>query len=111
MHPVEIHLQTAAGTLQIRWSDHRVSIFALRFLRGWCPCAVCQGHFAKTMTWQGDAPATLDTVEPVGSYAIRPVWADGHRSGIYAYEYLRRIEHEAPGDGPSNADLLPGPSA
>lgn len=106
MHPVDIHLDSSSGTLAIRWSDDRTSRFALKFLRGWCPCAVCQGHFAAEMTWQGSAPAELETVEPVGSYAIRPVWADGHKSGMFAYEYLRRIEHEAPGDGPSNADLL-----
>lgn len=108
MHPVDIHLDSAAATLTIRWSDERTSLFSLKFLRGWCPCALCQGHFAREMTWQGGANATLDTIEPVGSYAIRPVWADGHRSGMFAYDYLRRIEFEPPGDGPSNALLLGG---
>jgi DUF971 family protein len=37
-----------------------------------------------------DSPATrLKTIEPVGSYAITPVWEDGHAGGIYQWRYLR----------------------
>jgi DUF971 family protein len=102
MFPTELHLHQQQEVLEISWDDGHVSKFALRFLRGWCPCAVCQGHFQTEHKFIAVPKATLNDVEPVGSYAIKPIWADGHTSGIYAYEYLRKIEIAPPGDGPSN---------
>lgn len=104
--PTEIRLEEAAARLTIAWDDGATSVFSLKYLRGWCPCAHCQGHFQTVYRFQDVARPVLKDVEPVGAYAIRPVWLDGHNAGIYAYDYLRRIEHEAPGEGPSNASLL-----
>ena len=105
MTPTEVHLRQAERRLDITWDDGHTSQFALRYLRGYCPCASCQGHFSGTVTFI-DAPADLVDVQPVGSYAMRFVWRDGHQSGLYAFEYLRRIEQVPPGDGPTNATLL-----
>ena len=40
------------------------------------------------------ASVQLRAFNPVGSYAIQPVWQDGHESGIYSFEYLRRVAEE-----------------
>ena len=42
---------------------------------------------------------------PVGSYAIRPRWNDGHTTGIYAFNYLQKIAAAPPGEGPTNDEL------
>lgn len=108
--PIEIHLRSQQQVLEITWNDHHVSRLHLAYLRGFCPCAGCQGHFAKELKFVRGASTTLTDVQPVGSYAVRPVWGDGHQTGLYAYEFLRQIEREPPGPGPSNADVIADPS-
>lgn len=105
-HPTQVHLREADRTLELEWTDGAKTLFSLRYLRGWCPCAHCQGHFAKEMRFQDVPDPMLETVEPVGGYAMKPRWTDGHQSGIYSYEYLRQLAVEAPGDGPSNESCL-----
>lgn len=104
--PTEVHLHQAEHALDITWDDGGTTRFALAYLRGWCPCAHCQGHFAAKMVFQQGKDATLRHVEPVGGYAMRLHWGDGHQSGIYAFEYLRRIAVGPPDDGPTNEELL-----
>lgn len=103
MHPVHVHLREQDRILDITWDDGVLSSYDLAYLRGYCPCAKCQGHFSGRIQYVEGASASLVDVQPVGSYAIRFVWSDGHATGMYAYDYLRRIEHEAPGEGPVNA--------
>jgi DUF971 family protein len=105
-HPVQIHLRQAERTLEIVWSDDATTIYALEYLRGWCPCAHCQGHFAKEMRFHEVPGVTLENVDPVGSYALKLRWSGGHDTGIYAFDYLRKIFDEAPGEGPSNQSFL-----
>ncbi len=105
-HPVQIHLRQAERTLEILWSDDATTIYALEYLRGWCPCAHCQGHFSKEMRFHEVPGVELQNVDPVGSYAVRPRWSDGHDSGIYAFDYLRQIADEAPGQGPTNQSFI-----
>ena len=107
-HPTQIHLRQAEESLEVQWSDGTTSTFALRYLRGWCPCAHCQGHFAKEMRFHDIPGVMLETIEPVGSYALCPRWSDGHQSGIYSFQYLQRIAGESPGEGPTNKSLLDG---
>lgn len=106
IHPTEVHLKEADRTLEMLWSDGTRSRFSLRYLRGWCPCAHCQGHFAKEMRFQDVPDVMLETVEPVGGYAMKPRWSDGHQSGIYSFEYLHRLVSAPPGDGPTNESCL-----
>ncbi len=104
--PTEIHLREADSVLAIQWSDGSSNEFALAYLRGWCPCAHCQGHFVMEKRFITDVDLTLSDVQAVGSYAVRLVWGDGHQSGIFAFDYLLEIAKTAPGEGPSNAELL-----
>jgi DUF971 family protein len=104
MQPVEIHLSEADATLAIRWDDGAATTYHLRYLRGWCPCAKCQGHFSGTYRFIDSPGVRLLDVEPVGAYAIRPVWSDGHSSGMYAFPYLRALADGPPAEGPTDAE-------
>jgi DUF971 family protein len=83
--------------LAVAWNDGTENFFALEALRRNCPCAVCQGE-ADVM---GDVerPArqftadsfVLRQMHTVGGYALQPLWADGHSTGLYSFAYLRRL--------------------
>jgi DUF971 family protein len=81
--------------IRIDWADGHHSEYELRYLRDRCPCATCAGTHGPPPPagpFQLYQPALkIDQVEPVGSYALRLHWNDGHNTGIYSYEYLRRI--------------------
>ena len=91
-------LQIVGTELAIRWDDGSESFIPLLTLRRACPCASCAGerdifgNLAKGPDRPlGPRAAELVRLAPVGSYAIQPVWADGHNTGLYSYEYLRRL--------------------
>ncbi|MBV9946214.1 MAG: DUF971 domain-containing protein, partial [Myxococcales bacterium] len=61
-------------------------------LRGYCPCAGCQGHSGEIAYRETtDAEQELEDIQPVGGYALALKWFDGHQSGIYSYRYLRGL--------------------
>lgn len=106
MQPTELKLKQAEKTLTIIWSDGHDFTYSLRYLRGWCPCAGCQGHFSVTKTFiENDGPELIG-VDPVGNYAIQPLWGDRHESGLYSYRYLLAMEQGPPDEGPTNEDCL-----
>jgi DUF971 family protein len=95
--PRRITVETGLQTLTIEWADGHRTVFPLDGLRRACPCASCMGghgnmgrlpepevfRLPALMRW-------VDVrVEPVGTYAIRIRWDDGHASGIYTWKRLR----------------------
>lgn len=104
-HPTQVELHSATHVLSMTWSDGTQTDFALKYLRGWCPCATCQGHFVLHKKFI-DANATLMNVEPVGAYGMRLTWLDGHSTGIYSFNYLREIYETPPGEGITNREML-----
>lgn len=96
MRPVD--LQIIGTDLAIRWEDGQESFIPLLTLRRHCPCASCAGErdIFGNLYKGPDRPLTpkatvLSRVEPIGSYAVQPTWADGHNTGLYTYELLRRL--------------------
>lgn len=91
--PAEVRAPRGARLLEIDWDDGKTSLIRHIVLRGFCPCAVCQGHKA-TVTWV-DAPSDealeISDLEQTGSYALRIAWADGHQTGIYSFKFLREL--------------------
>ena len=69
----------------------------LPMLRRSCPCALCQGEpdamgrVVRPMLEYGPGSFSLQRFEMVGGYAIQLFWSDGHASGIYSYDYLRKL--------------------
>jgi len=102
--PEHISISKSKG-IKIDWKDGHSSDYELRYLRHHCPCAVCTGAHGTppqappiepaSSPFQMFTPALkMVSVEPVGNYAIRIIWSDGHSSGIYSYEHLRKISPE-----------------
>lgn len=99
MRPADI--QVIGNELAVKWDDGRESFIPLEKLRRCCPCAGCQGetdilgNVYKNPAVKLSASAfQLRKIVSVGGYAIQPVWADGHATGIYSFGYLRRITGE-----------------
>ncbi len=88
--PLEIAHDKERDLVRIRWTDGGMTYYQRRGLRGWCPCAQCQGHGGQRNFVDIDDPR-LSGVESVGRYAIRFMWEDGHSTGIYPYGYLLEI--------------------
>lgn len=102
--PAKVRVMKTEGTgLEIDWRDGHRSRWSFPWLRHACPCATCQTEREQEGRPAGQAPpepAVLlplykpalrpDTVQPVGRYAISFGWNDGHTSGIYSWDYLRR---------------------
>jgi DUF971 family protein len=88
--PTEINHIKAAGVVRITWDDGHVGEYPQEYLRGYCPCALCQGH-GSGVKFVSVPGATLQEIRPVGNYAIEFRWQDGHSTGIYTYDYLRAL--------------------
>lgn len=99
--PEHIAISKSNG-IKIDWRDGHHSEYPLKWLRQECPCATCAGTHGPPTTSTREAaganpfqmykPALrMNGVEPVGNYAIRIDWNDGHNSGIYSFDYLRSI--------------------
>lgn len=99
--PEHIAISKSKG-IKIDWKDAHHSDYGLQYLRDECPCATCTGAHGTPPAPKSGAGASnpfpmfqpalkMLSVEPVGSYAIKINWSDGHSAGIYSYEHLRRI--------------------
>jgi DUF971 family protein len=83
--PLEITRANAAD-VRIRWSDGHDAVYPAAYLRQQCPCARCQNISAPQ-----DSDLRPLAIIAVGGYAIQFQWSDGHRAGVFAYDYLRGI--------------------
>lgn len=80
--------------LVITWNDGSVSEFPSRFLRSSCPCAACVNEWTgEKMLDESRIPKDIRPARliSVGRYAMAIHWSDGHKTGIYAYDYLRKL--------------------
>jgi len=84
--------------LRILWNDDRIDDYPFTYLRGWCPCATCQGHGGERHFVVANNPQ-LESVSMVGNYALSPRWGDGHETGIYTFEYLRSLSDQLQSEG------------
>ena len=96
MRPTD--MQQVGEELAIKWDDDSESFIPLETLRRACPCAGCKGEVdvMGNLYKNPEQPLSrqafqLLRVESVGTYAVQPVWADGHATGIYSFDYLRRV--------------------
>ncbi|HEX4335901.1 MAG TPA: DUF971 domain-containing protein [Polyangiaceae bacterium] len=76
--------------LELAWGDGRSFSVPHRIVRGYCPCASCQGHSGGIRFVDSGDPELRD-IGQVGNYALELGWADGHATGIYPYPFLRRL--------------------
>jgi DUF971 family protein len=88
--PVEINHIREKGQVRVTWEDGHVGEYPKDYLRGYCPCAACQGHGGE-IKFVSVSNAQLAEISAVGNYAIEFHWQDGHNTGIYTFEYLRAL--------------------
>ena len=81
-------LLTEGKGLEIDWVDGHRSAWSFAWLREACPCATCKPAAVLPMYTPPPKPASAHAV---GRYAIQFNWLDGHTSGIYSWDYLRRV--------------------
>ena len=99
MQPMD--LQQIGAELAIKWEDGSESFIPLERLRRGCPCAACKGEMdimgnLHKGPEQALTPAAvqLRSLKRVGTYGVQPTWGDGHATGIFSFEYLRRVAAE-----------------
>jgi DUF971 family protein len=84
-----------ADTLRISWNDGTNSEYNVRTLRSSCPCAVCVNEWTgEKMLDESKLPKDVRPARlvSVGRYAVSIHWSDGHKTGIYSYDYLRKLD-------------------
>ena len=105
--PKSVTLDKTKAELAIRWDDGLVSRYPLSQLREACPCVECRGGHANmgmenapddllSLTLTPARSYGIDYISAVGNYALQPTWDDGHHTGIYTWEYLRRLSPQQP---------------
>jgi DUF971 family protein len=88
----EVHRQPESRRLQMAWSDGHRSVMDYDYVRGFCPCAGCQGHGTGEVKFKPPAqPVEPLDIRPVGNYAISIQWSDAHDTGIFRFDFLRQI--------------------
>ena len=90
--PTEIKLHQKSRVLEIQYADGRLFRFPYEFLRVFSPSAEVRGHGPGQEVLQtGKREVEIRSLEPVGSYAVQPVFSDGHGTGIYSWDYLYEL--------------------
>ena len=90
-------VQLIGRELALRWNDGVESYFDPQFLRRACPCASCGGepdvlgNVIRPEVSYGENSFELRGWNLVGGYALQPRWHDGHDTGLYSFDYLRRL--------------------
>lgn len=86
--PSALTVHTRSKVLEISF-DEQVFSLPFELLRVYSPSAAVRGHGAGQETLQtGMRAVAIDALEQVGNYAVQPQFSDGHRTGIYSWEYL-----------------------
>lgn len=87
--PTEIKLRRAERVLELNFPDGRHFVLPCEYLRVYSPSAEVRGHGPGQETVQaGKRNVAIDTIEPVGNYAVKLSFDDGHDSGLYSWELL-----------------------
>ena len=90
--PTQITLHQKSRVLEVAFSDGGTFRLPFELLRVYSPSAEVKGHGPGQEVLQiGKRDVDIRSLEPVGSYAVQPVFSDGHGTGIYSWEYLYEL--------------------
>ncbi len=90
--PVDIKLHQASKLLEIQFDNNTECMLSCEFLRVYSPSAEVKGHGVGQETLQvGKEDVNIASIEPVGNYAIKLVFSDGHDTGLYSWDYLYHL--------------------
>jgi len=90
--PTEIRLNPEKNQLNVTFDDGESFSYPAEFLRVLSPSAEVQGHSPEQrVTVPGKKSVLVKAVEPIGNYAVRIIYDDGHDTGLYSWEYLHEL--------------------
>ena len=90
--PTEIKLRTRSRLLEVAFDDGARYLLPFEYLRTHSPSAEVKGHGpGQEVLVLGKQNVGLSGIEPVGQYAVKLVFDDGHDSGLYSWKYLREL--------------------
>jgi DUF971 family protein len=90
--PTEIRLRTRSRVLAVRFADGVEFELPFEYLRVYSPSAEVRGHGpGQEVLVLGKEQVGIKAVEPVGQYAVRIVFDDGHDTGLYTWRYLHEL--------------------
>jgi len=94
--PTEIKLHQNSRLLEVAYDDGRMFKLRCELLRVYSPSAEVQGHGPGQRVLQtGKEKVNIKEIQPIGNYAVKLVFDDGHDTGLYTWEYLRELgEHQ-----------------
>lgn len=94
--PTEIRVHQQSRRLEIAFDNGKSFAYSFEFLRVFTPSAEARGHGPGQETLQvGKRDVVIERIEPVGNYAVKPVFSDGHDSGLYSWDLLYSLgEHQ-----------------
>ena len=88
----EIKLRTRSRVLEVAFEDGARFLLPFEYLRVHSPSAEVKGHGpGQEVLVMGKQNVGIRAVEPVGQYAVKLVFDDGHDSGLYSWKYLREL--------------------
>ena len=91
------NIQVIGKEIAIAWNDGTETFLELELFRRACPCAACGGepdvlgYVVRPEGQYTDESFEMTRWHIVGGYAMQPTWGDGHSSGLYAFDYIRRV--------------------
>ncbi len=91
------HIVVVGNELAVAWADGSESYLDFEILRRACPCASCQGEpdatgrVLKPEVTYNEHSFLLTRYQAIGGYALQLHFADGHGTGIYSFDYLRKL--------------------
>ena len=92
VRPAEITLHQTSRQLEVAFEDGARFQLPCEYLRVFSPSAEVRGHSPDTATLvTGKETVNINAIEPVGHYAVRLVFDDGHASGLYSWETLYQL--------------------
>ena len=87
--PIEIKLHQTSKLLEIKFDNNMECMLSCEFLRVYSPSAEVRGHGIGQETLQiGKENINITAIEPIGNYAVKLVFTDGHDTGLYSWDYL-----------------------
>src|SRR3954465_9219545 len=90
--PTEIKLHQKSRVMEILFADGREFRLPYEFLRVYSPSAEVKGHGPGQEVLQtGKREVEIRSLEPIGAYAVQPVFSDGHNTGLYSWDYLYEL--------------------
>jgi DUF971 family protein len=105
--PTEIRLKKESRLLVVSFDDGSEFSFSCEYLRVHSPSAEVKGHGPGQETLQtGKEDVGITAIEPVGHYAVRLVFDDGHDSGLFTWDYLHELGTKMTGNWQSYLDRL-----